>query len=157
MMFVSKRNLKFSAFSLIYMRFWKMAPDVDTVIFHGGSISENVTRVMVYIYAKIHASTYKPTIFPHICWTISNTVQKNGVRSTWRLTLDYNVRHSVRSELRKTTLPKPLGGTVWVIQGKQKCINNSSIPKIGSSDIYVRIVPFLKSGKAISMWGQFHS
>ncbi len=46
-----------------------MAANVDTVIFHGGSISENVTRIMVYICAKFHASTYKPTIFPHICWT----------------------------------------------------------------------------------------
>ncbi len=47
-----------------------MAANVDTVIFHGGSISENITRVMVDICAKFHASTYKPTIFPHICWTI---------------------------------------------------------------------------------------
>ena len=47
-----------------------MAANVGTVIFHGGSISENVTRVMVYICVKFHASTYKPTIFLHICWTI---------------------------------------------------------------------------------------
>ena len=48
-----------------------MAAKADTVIFHGGSISENVTRVMVYICTKFHASTYKPTILPHIYCTIS--------------------------------------------------------------------------------------
>ena len=50
-----------------------MAAKADTVIFHGGSISENVTRVMVYICTKFHASTYKPTILPHIYCT--NRVQ----------------------------------------------------------------------------------
>ncbi len=53
-----------------------MAANVDTVNFHGGSISENVTRVMVYICAKFHDATYKPTIFPHICWTIMSNAKK---------------------------------------------------------------------------------
>ena len=46
-----------------------MDAKVVTVIFHGVAISENVTRVMVYICTKFHASTYKPTILPHIYCT----------------------------------------------------------------------------------------
>ena len=59
------------------MSFGKMAALADTLPFHGGSISEKNTMVMVYICAKFHASTYKPTILPyfsHICPTVSPLV-----------------------------------------------------------------------------------
>ena len=47
------------------MSFGKMAALADTLLFHGGSISEINTMVMVYTCAKFHASTYKPTILTY--------------------------------------------------------------------------------------------
>ena len=69
MVLLSKLNLRFSALSLILHAILKYGCQGGHSHFSCVAISENVTRVMVYICTKFHASTYKPTILPHIYCT----------------------------------------------------------------------------------------